>query len=68
MTRIYDIRLEYSMRVICHGLVQTTQQAKIAAEVREDEGTNILVDAVEAVEAEIVSRDIALAVSCWFHV
>ena len=42
MTRVYDIRLEYSMRVICHGLVQTTQQAKIAADVREDEGTKYI--------------------------
>ena len=44
MTRVYDIRLESSMRVIFHGLVRTTQEvgkAKIAAEVREDEGTQI---------------------------
>ena len=44
MTRAYDIRLENSMRVIFHSLVRTTQEvgkAKIAAEVREDEGTQI---------------------------
>ena len=61
MTRVYDIRLEYSMRVICHGLVQTTQQAKLQQRSEKMKEQNILVDVVEA---EIVSRDIVLAASC----
>ena len=61
MTRVYDIRLEYSMRVICHGLVQTTQQAKLQQRSEKMKEQKILVDIVEA---EIVGRDIVLAASC----
>ena len=41
MARVCDIRLEYSVQVICHGPDKTAQRvgiAKIAAEVREEEG------------------------------